>query len=56
MSTASAIQWQKRVYRCIMPREKPDKIIVPDDVEIRLTHEPCFLCGQRDGCRHRIAA
>lgn len=31
-------------------------IIVPENVERRDEHEPCFLCGQARGCKHRWAA
>lgn len=26
---------------------------VPADIERRAHHEPCFLCGQAHGCKHR---
>lgn len=28
-------------------------IDVPENIERRESHEPCFKCGDRDGCRHR---
>lgn len=28
-------------------------VTVPDNVERREYSAPCFLCGTRDGCRHR---
>jgi hypothetical protein len=28
-------------------------LTVPEDVERRESHEPCFMCGVRRGCRHR---
>jgi hypothetical protein len=31
-------------------------VIVPADIERVSEHEPCFLCGQARGCRHRWAA
>lgn len=33
-----------------------DLTTVPDDIEVREFHTPCFMCGQREGCRHRSAA
>lgn len=45
--------YHQRHYRCIMPREKRDQFAVPADIEVRAYHEPCFMCGQREGCRHR---
>jgi hypothetical protein len=32
-------------------------VIVPDDVERRSVHEPCWMCGTAFGmCKHRRAA
>lgn len=34
-----------------------ERIDVPDNVERRSVHEPCFMCGTAHGlCRHRRAA
>jgi hypothetical protein len=30
--------------------------VVPANIERREFHEPCFLCGEREGCKHRRAA
>jgi hypothetical protein len=31
-------------------------VIVPNDVMRLSEHEPCFLCGQARGCKHRGAS
>lgn len=45
--------YQVRGHSCIVPRGQPDQFVVPADIEVRRIHEPCFMCGQREGCRHR---
>lgn len=42
-------------YRgCGIKRSPPSRVEIPANVEIREHSEPCFLCGAREGCRHRV--
>lgn len=34
-------------------RQPPSRIMVPEGIERRKYHEPCFMCGRREGCHHR---
>lgn len=53
--TAADRRYKQDNYRCIVPRgfrrpppNIPDNILVLDR-----DPSPCFLCGEREGCRHR---
>lgn len=50
-------RWIKRYREGRAPSSSVVNITVPDDIERRSVHEPCFYCGTALGlCRHRIAA
>lgn len=41
-------------YRVVGPRRGAlGHVQIPADIEIREHSGPCFLCGTRDGCKHR---
>lgn len=52
--------YRARHYGTILPfaSRAQSAVDVPDDIERRDTHEPCFKCGAAGECRHgaRVSA
>lgn len=46
----------RREYARLYQHDGGTKVVavsIPENVERRESHEPCFACGVADGCRHR---
>ena len=57
---AAGTEQQRRKHRSTYARlyqhdggTKVRLVTVPENVERREVHEPCFACGVAGGCRHR---